>query len=197
MRVVVEEAHKHGKKVAAHADSPAGIANALAAGVDSIEHAAEADAATLALMKRKNVVWVATRAGFAQALAKATVPQARVWLSGVVERGRRNLATARKLGLRIAAGYDASSAADQGHNARELTELHRLGLPALEAIRAATVTAADLLGRSDRVGTLEPGHAADLIAVAGNPLDDISELERVRFVMKGGVVVTSSLPGRR
>ena len=193
LRVVVEEAHKHGKKVAAHADSVAGIRNAVAAGVDSIEHASDADAATLALMKQKNVVWVTTRAAFAQELAKTTEPEARAWLERVVERGRANLATARKLGLRIAAGYDASSGEDQGHNARELVELHRLGVPAAEVIRAATVNAAALVGRADRWGALEKGHVGDVIAVAGDPLADIGQLEHVRFVMKGGVVVENTL----
>jgi imidazolonepropionase-like amidohydrolase len=197
LRVVVEEAHKHHKKVAAHADTVGGIRNALAAGVDSIEHASEADAPTLQLMKQKNVVWVTTRAGLAQELAKATQPEARAWLQSTIDRGRANLATARKLGLRIAAGYDAASAEDQGHNARELVELHRLGVPAAEVIRAATVTAAELLGRADRWGSLDKGHAADIIAVAGDPLADVSELERVRFVMKGGVVVENSLPARK
>jgi imidazolonepropionase-like amidohydrolase len=197
LRAAVEEAHKHGKKVAAHADSPTGIRNALAAGVDSIEHAADADAATLQLMKQKNVVWVTTRAGFAAELAKAKEPRARAWLQGVVDRGRTNLATARRIGLRFAAGFDAASAESQGHNARELVELHRLGVPALEAIRAATTTAAALLGRGDRLGSLEKGHAGDLIAVAGDPLADVGELERVRFVMKRGVVVENSLVPRR
>jgi len=193
LRVVVEEAHKHGKKVAAHADTVPGIRNALAAGVDSFEDASDADAATLALMKQKNVVWVTTRAAAAQELARTTRPEARAWLQGVVDRGRANLATARKLGVRFASGYDASSAEDQGHNARELVELHRLGVPAAEVIRAATVTAAELVGRADRWGALDKGRDADIIAVAGDPLADIRELEHVRFVMKGGVVIENSL----
>ena len=196
LRAAVEEAHKHGKKVAAHAETPAGIRNALTAGVDSIEHGSDADLATLQLMKQKNVVWVPTRAGFTAELAKATNPRARTYLQALVNRGRDNLATARRIGLRFAAGFDAASADTQGHSARELIELHRLGVPALEAIRAATTTAAALLGR-DRLGSLEKGHAADVIAVAGNPLADIGELERVRFVMKSGVVVENSLAPKR
>jgi imidazolonepropionase-like amidohydrolase len=197
LRAAVEEAHKQGKKVAAHADSPGGIRNALTAGVDSIEHAADADTATLQAMKQKNVVWVTTRAGFAGELAKATAPRARAWLSGVVERGRANLATARRIGLRFAAGFDAASAESQGHNARELVELHRLGVPPVEAIRAATTTAAQLLGIGEHAGSLEKGRWGDVIAVAGDPLADIGELERVRFVMKGGVVVENALAPRR
>ncbi|MCU1281823.1 MAG: Amidohydrolase domain protein [bacterium] len=197
LRAAVDEAHKQHKKVAAHADSIAGIRNAIAAGADSIEHGTDADAATLALMKQKNVTWVPTRAVFAEMLAKAPGPQARTWLTKLVERGKQNLATARKLGVRIAAGYDATSPEQQGRSARELVELHRLGLPALDVIRAATVNAAELLGRADRLGALEAGHAADVIAVAGDPLADIGELERVRFVMKGGVVVENSLPTKR
>lgn len=112
---------------------------------------------------------------------------------GVVERGRANLATARRIGLKFAPGYDASRGEDQGHNARELVELHRLGVPALEVIRAATLTAAELVGRAAWWGALEKGHVGDVIAVAGDPLADIGQLEHVRFVMKGGVVVESSL----
>ena len=193
LRAVVEEAHKHGKKVAAHADTLGGIKNALAAGVDSIEHASDADAATLALMKQKKVVWVTTRAAFAEELARATNPRARAYLQGVVERGRANLATARRIGLKFAPGYDASHGEDQGHNARELVELHRLGVPAIEVIRAATLTAAELVGRAPWWGALEKGRVGDVIAVAGDPLADIGQLEHVRFVMKGGVVVENTL----
>ncbi|HEY2746941.1 MAG TPA: amidohydrolase family protein [Polyangia bacterium] len=193
LRAVVEEAHKQGKKVAAHADSVIGIANALAAGADSIEHAADGDRSSMALIKSKGAFWVPTRAAFAEARAKAKIPGAIAWLDAVIERGRKNLQIARQLGVKIASGYDASSADAQGHNAREIVELHRLGLPALDAIRAATLWAAELLGRPGLVGALERDHFADVIAVSGDPLADVGELERVKFVMKGGVVVKDEL----
>jgi len=193
LRAVVEEAHKQRKKVAAHADSVTGIANALAAGVDSIEHATHGDRSSMALIKAKGAFWVPTRAAFAEARAGAKIPGQIAWLDDVIENGRKNLAIARKLGVKIAVGYDASSPERQGHNAREIVELHRLGLPALDAIRAATMWAAELLGRAAFVGTLDKGHFADVIAVSGDPLADVGELERVKFVMKGGVVVKDEL----
>ena len=189
MRGAVDEAHKRGKKVAAHATSVAGIRNALAAGVDSIEHALDVDHATLAEMKRRNVVWVTTFGIVRDNAEHGSDAATRAWAKGVLERGRANLADARRLGVRIAAGYDATTAATQGHNANEPIALVALGLSPLEALRAQTVTAAALVGRADRWGSLAPGRDADVIAVAGDPLADIHALEHVRFVMKDGVVV--------
>ena len=92
-------------------------------------------------------------------------------------------------GLKIAAGFDADGPKGQGKNAAELVALTRRGLSPLEAIQAATVNAAELMNWQETVGALERNHYADLIAVDGDPLKDITELERVKFVMKGGVVV--------
>jgi imidazolonepropionase-like amidohydrolase len=110
---------------------------------------------------------------------------------------KKTIALARDMGVKIASGMDATSASTHGKNARELTALASLGMPAIEVIQTATTNAAELLGWSDRVGTLAPKMFADIIAVEGNPLTDITTLERVKFVMKGGVVVVSeSSPGR-
>jgi imidazolonepropionase-like amidohydrolase len=188
LRVVVDEAHRRKKRVAAHADSIEGIRNAIAAGVDSIEHGAFADRATLLLMKQKGVVWVPTRAAFYEILQHGP-PQSHARMQKIVDLGRQNLAIAAELGVEIAVGFDASGPDDQGHNARELIELHRLGVPALAAIRAATLNAAELLGRPRDVGSLDKGAFADVIAVPGDPLGDLGALEHVLFVMKGGVVV--------
>lgn len=95
--------------------------------------------------------------------------------------------------MRIAAGYDASSPERQGKNASELLALTKRGLTPLEAIQAATINAAELLSWEDKVGALEPNHYADLIAVEGDPLKDITELQRVTFVMKGGAIVKDEL----
>jgi imidazolonepropionase-like amidohydrolase len=190
MRAAVEEAHKRGKKVAAHATSVAGIRNALAAGVDSIEHATEADDATLAEMKRRNVVWVTTFGVVREHAEHDPDSRTRERARARLEHARANLAAARKRGLTIAAGYDAASAAGQGHNANEPITLVALGLSPLEALRTQTVTAAALVGHAAEWGSLEPGHDADIIAVAGDPLADIHALEHVRFVMKDGVVVS-------
>ena len=96
--------------------------------------------------------------------------------------------------MKIVTGYDASSPTTQGQNAREIVALQRAGLPAIEAVRAATSRAAELLGLSEHVGSLEPGRYGDLIAVTGDPLEDVTELTRVRFVMKGGEVIRDDLP---
>jgi len=183
MRVIVEEAHKAGKRVAAHATTLAGINNAIAAGVDSIEHGDRADRATLELMKEKKVWLVPTLAPMIEMAAN------RKQLVDYVEAKKKALRTAHEIGVRIALGYDPASAARHGTNAREIAAMTEVGLTNAEAIRAATMDAAELIGWQDRIGSLDAGKFADIIAVAGNPLTDIHQLERVLFVMKGGVVV--------
>jgi len=103
---------------------------------------------------------------------------------------RQNIAVAFKEGVKVAFGTDAA-VYPHGLNAREFAVMVKLGLTPLQSIQAATVNAADLIGWSDRVGTLEPGKFADIIAVEGDPLADVHTLENVRFVMKGGEVVKS------
>jgi imidazolonepropionase-like amidohydrolase len=193
MRVVVEEAHKQGRKVAAHAYTPEGIQNALNAGVDSIEHGNDADRATLELMKQKNAYWVLTKGHFRDRLKTTTDPRVRAEYEKTLQRARENIAIARELGIKIANGFDPSSANAHGKNADEIVTAIELGLPPIEAIRAATLNAADLMGWQDRVGAVEPGKYADMIAVDGDPLADISVLQNVKFVMKGGVVVQDAV----
>ena len=96
------------------------------------------------------------------------------------------------LGIKMACGFDASRVGLQGRNAEELVALNRRGMPPLEAIRAATINAAELMGWQDRVGAIEAGKYADLIAVEGDPLADISVLRQVKFVMKGGTIVKNT-----
>ncbi|KFE64387.1 amidohydrolase family protein [Hyalangium minutum] len=194
MRPVVEEAHKAGRKVAAHAVTSEAIRNALAAGVDSIEHGHEADRATLELMKKQGVFLVPTIGYFELSLVDAPNDQARQFRDKTLQALRKEVALAHKLGVKIVSGFDASSASGQGSNAWEVVALQRAGLPPIEAIRSATSRAAELLGLQEHVGTLEPGRYADLIAVSGSPLEDVTELQRVRFVMKGGLVVRNELP---
>lgn len=194
IRVVVEEAHKQGRKVAAHAYTREGISNALNAGVDSIEHGDNADRATLELMKEKNAYWVLTKGHSRDRLKTATNPRVRKSLEGTLQRARENVAIARELGVKIANGFDAGSAETHGKNADEIVTATELGLTPLEAIRAATINAADLMGWQDRVGAIEAGKFADLIAVDGDPLADISLLQNVKFVMKGGAVVKDVTP---
>ena len=190
MKVIVEEAHKHKRKVAAHATTPEGIHNALTAGVDSIEHGHRIDTANLELMKAQGVFLVPT-VGVIDARA-ADLPNDETIhkrFADLMAHIDEALKTAKTLGVKIASGFDASEAKGQGKNADELVALVKHGLTPIEAIRAATTNAAELLGWQDRVGAVEPGKFADLIAVEGDPLADISVLKSVKFVMKGGAVL--------
>jgi imidazolonepropionase-like amidohydrolase len=191
MSVVVEEAHKAGRKVAAHATTAEGQRNAIKAGVDSIEHGHGADKQDLEMMKAKGVYWVPTLGYYFYHVDTAKSPEAHKYMEDVLQRARQNIPLARGLGVKIANGFDPSSAEDQGQNAHEIIAMTKLGLPPIEAIRAATISAADLMGWPDKVGSIESGYYADIIAVSGDPLADIAELEHVKFVMKGGVVVRS------
>lgn len=193
MSVVVEEAHKAGRKVAAHATTAEGQRNAITAGVDSIEHGHGADLQDLEMMKAKGVYWVPTMGHYFYHADTTRSPAARKYMQQVLQRGRQNIPIARQLGVKIASGFDPSSAEDHGQNALEIIAMTKLGLPPIEAIRAATMSAADLLGWQGRVGLIDVGYYADIIAVSGDPLADVGELGHVKFVMKGGIVVKNDL----
>lgn len=197
MRVVVEEAHKQGLKVAAHATTREGITNAVTAGVDSIEHGFGADEEALQMMKSKGVFLVPT-----VGVIDAMIEKSKGEKHTAEQMGRRDdflkaiereVNQAAALGVKIASGFDASTAALQGRNADQLIGLTKRGMPPLEAIRAATVNAAELMNWQDRVGAIEAGKYADLIAVEGDPLIDIAVLQHVIFVMKGGIIVKDGL----
>lgn len=189
MSVVVEEAHKLHHKVAAHATTAEGIRNAITAGVDSIEHGHGADDQDLEMMKAKGVYWVPTMGHSFFHVDSARSPAAREYMQALLQRARQNIPTAMKLGVKIANGFDPASAEAHGKNAQEIIAMSKLGLPPIEAIRAASTNAADLMGWSDKIGSIEAGHYADLIAVSGDPVSDIGELDHVKFVMKGGAIV--------
>jgi imidazolonepropionase-like amidohydrolase len=192
LRVIVEEAHKAKRRVAAHATTADGIRNALQAGVDSIEHGHRADKADIELMKAKGVYLVFTVSGMDASVAanpeRWKVPPA----SDLLNAKNLSMTLARQFGVKIANGSDAASAKSHGRNARELESMVRHGFAALDAIRAATISAADLIGVND-VGVIEAGRYADLIAVRGDPLTDITVLQSVAFVMKGGQTVRNDL----
>lgn len=193
LQAIVTTAHGLGRRVTAHAHSTEGINAALHAGVDSIEHGTFLDAESIKLFKANDAYLVPTLLAGATVTAWANDPNG--FLSApakakaldvgpkMLDMGRR----ARAGGVKIAFGTDAS-VAKHGTNAREFSLLVQAGLTPLEAIRAATVASADHLGLSKDIGSLAPGKAADIVAVNGDPLKAVSELERVRFVMKAGVV---------
>ena len=187
LRVIVEEAHKLHRKVAAHATTADGIRNAVEAGVDSIEHGDGADRATLETMKRNGTFLVSTAAIMFALTGRNDAERAAI--DKAIEAMRRTIAAARQVGVRIAGGMDASREDLHGQNAKQLQAMVQLGATPIEAIQTQTVNAADLLGWSDRVGSLEAGKFADVIAVESDPLSDITELQRVTFVMKGGAIV--------
>jgi imidazolonepropionase-like amidohydrolase len=192
MKAIVEEAHRLGRKVAAHAHGAQAILWASEAGVDSIEHGSYIDDAGIAEMKKNGTYLVPTLylgdwflenaernhvPDFLLAKAKAVMPAA-----------RQNIAHAFASGVKVAFGTDAA-VYPHGMNAHEFAVMVKLGLTPLQAIQASTINAADLLGWPGKVGSLEPGAWGDVIAVDGDPLKDVTILEHVKFVMKGGDVV--------
>ena len=191
MKAIVDTAHLFGRKVAAHAHGADGIKAALEAGVDSIEHATYTDAETNALFKHSSAwlvpTMVAPHAALAQARAGARTKATLEKAEQAVIAHNENIAHAVRDEVRIAFGTD-TGVSDHGKNAQEFGLLVKAGLKPAAAIRAATSDAATLLDRSQQIGTIEPGKDADIIAVVSSPLDDVSVLERVRFVMRRGVV---------
>ena len=192
MKAIVADAHRLGRKVAAHAHGTEGIRWAAEAGVDSIEHGSYIDDAGIAAMKEHGTYlvptlylgdWMIENAGLTRLppplLAKA---------QEVIPAARKNIAHAFASGVKVAFGTDAA-VYPHGLNAHEFAMMVKLGLTPLQAIQAATTNAADLLAWNGRVGTLDPGAWGDIIAVDGDPLKDVTVLERVKFVMKGGEIV--------
>jgi imidazolonepropionase-like amidohydrolase len=192
LKAIVTDAHRLGRKVAAHAHGAEGIRWAAEAGVDSIEHASYIDDAAIAAMKQHGTYLVPTlylADWFAENAEKLHVPAELVAKGkAVMPAARKNVAHAFASGVKVAFGTDAA-VYPHGLNAREFGVMVKLGLTPLAAIQAATVNAADLLGWPDKIGTVEPGKWADMIAVDGDPLQDVTTLEHVKFVMKGGEVV--------
>lgn len=195
LRAIVETAHLLGRKVAAHAHGTAGIKAALRAGVDSIEHGSFLDDEAIALFKSSNAYLVPTlHAGMTVANIASMedsyfLPAVREKALAVGPKMKNALGRAYRAGVRIAFGTDCG-VGPHGDNGREFLLLVEAGMTPADALRSATVSAADLLGLSDQIGTIEPGKAADIVAVQGSPLDDIAAMQRVTFVMKGGRVVS-------
>jgi imidazolonepropionase-like amidohydrolase len=192
MKAIVEEAHKLGRRVAAHAHGASSIRDAILAGVDSVEHASLVDDEGIRLARERGTWFVmdiynddyilqeGAKAGMlAESLEKERA---------LGQLQRDNFRKAFKAGVKMAFGTDAG-VYPHGDNARQFRYMVQYGMTPMQAIQAATINAADLLGWKDRIGSVSPGKYADLVAVSGDPLADPAELTRVKFVMKGGAVV--------
>lgn len=191
MQALVEEAHTHNRKVAAHAHGTDGIKRAITAGVDSIEHASYLDDEAIAMAKKRGTYLAMDIYNTEYTLAEGEA-------NGIPE---ENINKEREVGVRqresftmaVEAGVNMVYATDSGvyphgDNGKQFARMVRFGMTPLQAIQSATTNAADLIGWQDQVGQIAPGFYADIIAVDGDPLADIAELEDVDFVMKGGVI---------
>jgi len=185
-RAIVDEAHRLGRRVAAHAIGSDGIAAALRAGVNTIEHGDGMTDSLSDVLLARGVYWVPT----VTVAHYVAAPRGGAW-GPMVEHQRQAFARALKKGVRIVLGTDVGGFPwTELNQAQEFTYYVQYGMTPMQAIKSGTSLAAELLGQAD-LGAVAPGMAADLVAVAGDPLKDVSELERVRFVMKGGVTYVS------
>lgn len=190
MKAVIDTAHGLGLKVAAHIYPADAIDHAVSLGVDSVEHGSFADAKSYALMKQHGTYLVPTLTVF-DVFYQAALHHPELLPPGTAAKELandqfpiRNFPNALKAGVKVAYGTDIG----EGDHAREFVLMNQAGMAPMDEVFAATRNAADLIGASDRIGSVQPGRYADLVAVAGDPLTDVGELEKVRFVMKGGVV---------
>lgn len=193
MKAIVDTAHAAGRKVAIHSYGPTGVRDAALAGADSIEHGIDLDDDTLREMARRGTVWVPTvdhNRFYVDAkddfgFAPETIPP----LEAYIQKNFESVARAFRAGVKVGMGSDAVYSGF-GQNTRELGWFVKAGMTPEQALATATTTAADLLGLGDRLGRVAPGFLADLVAVAGNPLENINALfTGVRWVMKDGRIV--------
>jgi imidazolonepropionase-like amidohydrolase len=188
MKALVDEAHRLGRRVAAHAMGREGIDASLRVGVDSIEHGYGLDEELMDRMVRQGTYWCPTiyvGVYVAEGRAAAGAP---IWLA-MRDLEAKAFGVAVRKGVKIAYGTDAGGFAWTENQAKEFAYMVRYGMTPMQAIQSATIVAAELLEKPNDMGAIETGKYADIVAVAGDPLHDITELERVRFVMKGGEVV--------
>lgn len=198
LQAAVDEASHFGLRVAAHAHSAEGIKNAIRAGVASVEHATLIDDEGIALAKQHGTYLdmdiyddeCIQEQGRAGTMPKDFLEHDRE----LGEIQRQNFRKAVKAGIKMSFGTDAGVCA-YGTAAKQFAFMVRYGMTPMQAIQAATTFAADLLGHSNEVGSIKPGRYADLIAISGDPLKDISALENVQFVMKDGVIYKRDGPG--
>jgi len=207
MTAIVEEAHRQRLKVAVHAVTAPSVQTAIDAGVDSVEHGNGVTDEQLKQMRDKGIFFDLTPTFYGDRFTKileASIvmsPAFRSTRAGSDEQGRQRydslVQRVLKSGVRFAAGSDMCwfyPGKTRGQaTASVFTSLHDAGIPSLDIIRAVTTNAAEMLGWQDRVGAIEPGKFADLVALSGDPIADISELERVSFVMKDGLVIRNDV----
>jgi imidazolonepropionase-like amidohydrolase len=192
MKAMVDESHRLGRRVAAHAMGREGIEASLKVGVDSIEHGYGLDAEMMDRMVKQGTYWCPTiyvGVYVAEGRAAAGAP---IWLT-MRDLEAKAFGIAVRKGVRIAYGTDAGGYAWTENQAKEFTYMVRYGMTPMQAIQSATIVASEMLERPNDMGAIEPGKFADIIAVSGDPTRDVTELERVRFVMKGGEVVRNEI----
>jgi imidazolonepropionase-like amidohydrolase len=191
MQAIAEEAHKLGRKVAAHAHGTQSIKDAIRAGIDSVEHSSLIDDAGIALAKQHGTYLVFDIYNddfiLQEGLKAGMLPESIEKEKKLGRLQRENFRKAFQAGAKMAFGTD-SGVYPHGDNAKQFAKMVEWGMKPIDAIQASTINAADLIGWSEKVGSLEKGRYADLVAVDGNPLSDVRILESVKFVMKGGVV---------
>ena len=198
MQALVMEAHRLGRKVATHAHSALAIKDAVRAGVDSVEHGIFLDDEGIQLMKEHKTVLVPT--SYPLFWFEEHAPQMHFppWVlekaAIIIPAAKQNMTKAFRGGVRVALGTDAG-VYPHGENGGEFWSMVTLGMTPIQALQAGTTTAAELMGWSDRVGSIRKGKFADLVAVKGNPLADVSLLKNVQFVMKDGVVYKDEISG--
>lgn len=199
MEAIAEEAHKLGRKVAAHAHGTQSIKDAIQAGIDSIEHSSLIDDEGIAAAKKHGTYLVFDIYNddfILQEGAKVGMLPESIEKEKTIGRlQRENFRRAWADGAKIAFGTDAG-VYPHGDNAKQFAKMVEWGMRPIDAIQAATIKAADLLGWSEKVGAIEPGHFADLIAVTGDPTANVRVLESVKFVMKGGTIVRNDLAAK-
>lgn len=197
MQAIVADAHRLGRKVAAHAHGAQGILWATEAGVDSIEHGSYIDDEAIAEMKKRGTYLVPTIYLEDWIVEKGNLPPFyHQKMVDVIAVAKQNLRHAIQSGVKVAMGTDAA-VYPHGLNAHELdVYVNQMGMSPLAALQTATINAADLMGWTAKTGKIEPGKWADIIAVGKNPLDDIRVLQDVKFVMKAGVVYKNEIGSR-
>lgn len=179
LRAVVDEAHKGGRRVIAHDISIGEVRAGIAGGIDGLAHAAFLDSTTAAALRRDSILLIPT-------LASLTGGDTSAVSRGLVAA----VGLAQRVGVRLVFGTDGG-VLPHGQNAQEFVALRQAGVPALEQLRMATTNAAQALGLADSLGRIAPGLAADIVAVDGDPLSDVTAFQRVRFVMSRGRVIVS------